>query len=141
MKEEYQKLTGLRFEEEYVEEYTNMEWRERNGYNARVVFGCNSGAVSIDGVDYAPNMSHAAHHWGYTPIPLSDGDHSGSAALLKADSASEEDGSGLTSWKLQVPSHFPQRRQPYRNNAHWYTKYDVVLQPNACAFSRGFMPG
>ena len=72
--------------------------------------------------------------FGYTPTPLPDRDHNGSAAFLKADPANEEDGSGLTSWKLQVPSHFLQRRsRPYPNN-------DVVLQPNACAFNRGFMP-
>ena len=33
--------------------------------------------------------------FGYTPIPLPDRDHSGSAALLEADSASEEVASGL----------------------------------------------
>ena len=62
---------------------------------AREVFGCNNGAVIIDGVDYAPKLSRAAHFNGYTPIPLPDRDHSGPAALLKADSTSEEDGSGL----------------------------------------------
>ena len=50
---------------------------------AREVFGCNNGAVIIDGVDYAPKLSRAAHFNGYTPIPLPDRDHSGPAALLK----------------------------------------------------------
>ena len=44
-------------------------------------------------------------------------------------------------WKLLAPSNFPRRSQPYHNNAHWHGKYDVVLQPDACAFNRGFMPG
>ena len=43
---------------------------------AREVFGCNNGAVIIDGVDYAPKLSRAAHFNGYTPIPLPDRDHS-----------------------------------------------------------------
>ena len=94
MQEKHKKLTGLCFQEEYVED-PNKEWREHNDYCARVVFGCDSGAVSFDGVDYGPNMSRAAKDWGYTPIPLPDRDHSGPAALLKADSTSEEDGSGL----------------------------------------------
>ena len=67
--EKHQKLTGLCFQEEYVEDL-NKEWREHNDYFARVVFGCDSGPVSFDGVDYAPNMSRAAKDWGYTPIPL-----------------------------------------------------------------------
>jgi len=42
-------------------------------------------------------------------------------------------------WKLLVPSNFPRRSQPYKNNAHWYTKYDMVLTPEPLA--KGFMPG
>ena len=76
MQEKHKKLTGLCFQEEYVED-PNKEWREHNDYFARVVFGCDSGPVSFDGVDYAPNMSRAAKDWGYTPIPLPDRDHSG----------------------------------------------------------------
>ena len=76
MQEKHKKLTGLCFQEEYVED-PNKEWREHNDYFARVVFGCDSSPVSFDGVDYAPNMSRAAKDWGYTPIPLPDRDHSG----------------------------------------------------------------
>ena len=76
VQEKHKKLTGLCFQKEYVED-PNKEWREHNDYCARVVFGCDSGAVSFDGVDYAPNMSRAAKDWGYTPIPLPDRDHSG----------------------------------------------------------------
>ena len=43
-------------------------------------------------------------------------------------------------WKQDlVPSNFPRRSQPYENNAHWYTKYDIVLTPGPLV--KGFMPG
>ena len=42
-------------------------------------------------------------------------------------------------WKRLVPTNFRRRSQPYSNNCHWYTKYDVVLQP--AVGTRGFMPG
>ena len=47
-------------------------------------------------------------------------------------------------WKMLVPSNFRRRSQPYSNNCHWYTKYDVVLQCEENLqgqYTRGFMPG